>query len=254
MAIQKDYILLRLQELEEASGGYFGTDINNLAKELGVTYRALQKRLKEWLNLDPTFANFHYLGKHRPSITLDEFAEMTGRISANPLEVKSHIRSDLNEKRTAIGKQSVAKTTFYRGIKQTTLFQFCSDTPYLWFERKGIRIPPNHSIDDARKSLSKIFTFARLKAYGVRTFVESTNGWQRQENISWDMELNLCNTIQGSSCWGRISEIFYHLSRHSSKKIFRRVSSSKYKQLSWSNAQTFLLTNSSIGGEKYSDQ
>jgi len=40
-----------------------------------VTCRALQKRLKEWLNLDPTFANFHYLGKHRPAITLDEFAE-----------------------------------------------------------------------------------------------------------------------------------------------------------------------------------
>ncbi len=41
MGIQKEYILLCLQELEEAIGGYFGTDINNLVKELGVTYRAL---------------------------------------------------------------------------------------------------------------------------------------------------------------------------------------------------------------------
>jgi hypothetical protein len=166
MTIQKERILLRLQELEEANGGYFGTDINNLAKELEVTYRALKKRLKEWLKTDPAFANFHYLGKHRPTITLDEFAEMKERVSANPLEVKSHICSDLNEKRTAIGKKSVAKTTFYRGIGQATLSQFCTDTPYQWFERTGIRIPPNYSVEDARESLSEIFTFSALKAYG----------------------------------------------------------------------------------------
>lgn len=166
MGIQKEYVLLCLQELEEASGGYFGTDINNLAKELEVTYRALQKRLREWLKANPTFANFHYLGKHRPTITLDEFVEMKERVSANPLEVKSHIRSDLDKKRTAIGKKPVAKTTFYRVIEQATLSQFCPDTPYQWFERTGIKIPPNYSIEDARKSLSEIFTFSGLKAYG----------------------------------------------------------------------------------------
>ncbi len=122
--------------------------------------------MKEWLKTDSAFANFHYLGKHRPTITLDEFAEMKERVSANPLEVKSHIRLDLNEKRTANGRKLVAKTTFYRGIKQTTLSQFCLDTPYQWFERTGIRIPPNYSVEDARKSLSEIFTFSGLKAYG----------------------------------------------------------------------------------------
>ncbi|MCD6456931.1 MAG: hypothetical protein J7K81_09135, partial [Methanophagales archaeon] len=66
--------------------------------------------MKEWLKTNPAFANFHYLGKHHPTIILDEFAEMKERVSANPLEVKSHIRSDLNEKRTAIGKKSVAKS------------------------------------------------------------------------------------------------------------------------------------------------
>jgi hypothetical protein len=39
MGIQKECVLLCLQELEEASGGYFGTDINNLAKELGVIFQ-----------------------------------------------------------------------------------------------------------------------------------------------------------------------------------------------------------------------
>ena len=122
--------------------------------------------MNEWLKTEPAFANFHYLGKHRPTITLNECAEMKERVSANPSEVKSHIRSDLNEKRAAIGKKSVAKTTFYRGIGQATRSQFCQDTPYQWFERTGIKIPPNYSVDDARKSLSKLFSFSGLKAYG----------------------------------------------------------------------------------------
>lgn len=136
MKIKREHVLYYLKEKEKERSGYYGTDIAILAKELEVRRYSVQKRLRDWLKTDPAFANFHYLGKHCPTITLNEFAEMTVRISANPLEVKSHIRSDLNEKRTAIWKQSVAKTTFYRGIKQATLFQFCSDTPYLWFEQK----------------------------------------------------------------------------------------------------------------------
>jgi hypothetical protein len=101
------YRLYYLKEKEKERGGYYGTDIAILAKELEVRWYSVQKRLRDWRKTDPAFANFHYLGKHRPSITLDEFVEMTGRISANPLEVKSHIHSDLNEKRTAIEKQSI---------------------------------------------------------------------------------------------------------------------------------------------------
>jgi len=166
MKIKREHVLHYLKEKEKEQGGYYGTDIAILAKELEVRWYSVKKRLKEWLKTDPAFANFHYLGKHRPTITLDEFAEMKERGSANPLEVKSHIRSDLNEKRATIGKKSVAKTTFYRGIGQATLSQFRPDTPYQWFERTGIRIPPNYSVEDARKSLSKIFTFSGLKAYG----------------------------------------------------------------------------------------
>jgi len=36
MGIQKECILLRLQELEEANGGYFGTDTTSLAKVISV--------------------------------------------------------------------------------------------------------------------------------------------------------------------------------------------------------------------------
>jgi hypothetical protein len=37
MKINRDYVLARLRKLKEQYGGYFGTDLLNLARELEVT-------------------------------------------------------------------------------------------------------------------------------------------------------------------------------------------------------------------------
>ena len=52
MKIERDYGLAYLRKLEEQYGGYFGTDIFNLAEELGVTWHGLRKKLNEWFNID----------------------------------------------------------------------------------------------------------------------------------------------------------------------------------------------------------
>ena len=44
MKIERDYVLAHLRKLEEQYGGYFGTDIFNLAEELGVTWQGLRKK------------------------------------------------------------------------------------------------------------------------------------------------------------------------------------------------------------------
>ena len=51
MKIQRDYVLAHLRKLEEQYGGYFGTDIFNLAEELGVTWHGLRKKLNEWFKI-----------------------------------------------------------------------------------------------------------------------------------------------------------------------------------------------------------
>ena len=94
--------------------GYYGTDISNLVGELGVTWHGLQKRISFWKKKDPLFKNFVYLGRKRPLITLNEFTEIKSRICDNPLEIKQPILSDLQAKRMVGGKESIAKTTFYR--------------------------------------------------------------------------------------------------------------------------------------------
>ena len=73
MVINRDYVKERLQLVECKYGGYYGTDLSEIAEELHVTPFGLKKQLSKWAKDDPAFAGFTYLGMHRPSITLDEF-------------------------------------------------------------------------------------------------------------------------------------------------------------------------------------
>ena len=144
MKIQKDCVFLYLKNIQKKGYGYYGTDISNLAGELGVTWHGLQKRISFWKKKDPLFKNFVYLGRNRPLITLNEFTEIKSRICGNPLEIKQHILSDLQAKRMVGGKESIAKTTFYRAAEQVNLFQFSSDFTYSWFVSNKITIPKGY--------------------------------------------------------------------------------------------------------------
>ncbi len=158
MTIERDYVLAYFRKLEKQYGGYFGTDILNLAKELGVTWHGLRKKLQEWFKEDPDFFTFHYLGRHRRSITLNEFAEIESRIVSNPLEVKSHIYSDINKERADLNEKSITKPSFYRAVERIHI-----DT---WFVGKKIKLSSAYSFSDARDSLSTVFTYHDLKTYG----------------------------------------------------------------------------------------
>jgi hypothetical protein len=63
MKIDRDYVLAYLRKLKEKHGGYFGTDLSNLAHELSVTLIGLKKRLGKWLTEDPAFASWLSLSK-----------------------------------------------------------------------------------------------------------------------------------------------------------------------------------------------
>ena len=161
MKIKRDCVLSYLREKQERAGGYTGTDLVELAEVLGVTYMAIWKRVSKWVKEDPAFTNLTYLGRYRPSITLNEFLEIEERLQSNPLEVKSHILSDLRDTRKIKGEKAIPTSTFYR---QTALNEYFSG--YDWFKVKNIKIPPQYSVEEARDSLSSIFTFSGLKTYG----------------------------------------------------------------------------------------
>jgi hypothetical protein len=161
MKINRDDVLARLRKLKEQYGGYFGTDLLNLARELKVTLYGLKKRLDKWVKEDPGFASLHYLGMHKPTMTRNELREIQTRRDQKPLEIKKYILDDLNKERNSTGIPGLAKKTFYRAVEKTDV-----ESPFPWFTRKNIKLPSIYSVGGARDSLLTIFTFSNLKTYG----------------------------------------------------------------------------------------
>jgi hypothetical protein len=166
MAIGVNYVLERLSTRQIESGGYYGTDVTKLSKELGVTPRGLRKQISGWKRSIKEFHNLKYLGQRPPSVTLDEFSELEARTHSNPIEAKSRLLEDIQDDRLSKGLQNLPSSTFYRAMKQTDLYQFLSEEKCSWFKVRGIAIQNDYSVYDERTTLSTLFTFSNLKAYG----------------------------------------------------------------------------------------
>ena len=73
------------------------------------------------------------------------------------------------------GLQNLPSSTFYRAMKQTDLYQFVSEATYSWFKVRGLVIPNDYSVSDERNTLSTLFPFSNLKAYGGADLQERFN-------------------------------------------------------------------------------
>ena len=175
MAIDVNYVLERLSTQQIESGGYYGTNITKISKELGVTPRGLRKQISTWKRSIKEFHNLKYLGQRPPSVTLEEFIEIEARMYSNPIEVKSRVLEDITADRLSKGLQGLPSSTFYQARKQTDLYQFLSKAKYSWFKLRRINIPADFSLSDERNTLSTLFTFSDLKAYGGADLQEIFN-------------------------------------------------------------------------------
>jgi hypothetical protein len=163
--ISREQVLNFLKEKQESDGGYTGNDLTELAKILNVTSFGLRRRLTAWIKNDKEFSEFIYLGKEKPPITLFEFFQIELELESNPIKVKKGLHEDIQEERMAKNLKPLAKTTFYRGVKQKVLSLYNSETDN-WFKAKKIPFPENYSLEKNRESLQTIFTFSDLKTYG----------------------------------------------------------------------------------------
>jgi hypothetical protein len=75
MEIDVNYVLERLSSRQIESGGYYGAEVTELSKELGVTPQGLRKQIAGWKRSIKEFRDLRYLGKRPPSVTLTEFIE-----------------------------------------------------------------------------------------------------------------------------------------------------------------------------------
>ena len=133
MKLDREFVLTYLKGKQIWQGGYYGTDLSDLAKVMNVTYRAVRMRITKWIKEEPDFFNLIYLGKSPPSITLDEFIEIKDRIQSNPLELKKHLLSDIRDKRELRNEDTLSTATFSRRANQVELSLFTNSESYRWF-------------------------------------------------------------------------------------------------------------------------
>jgi hypothetical protein len=161
--IQQEHVLRFLQLKQELEDGYTGNDLTELAELIGVSSRGLRKRLSNWIKNDKEFAQFIYLGKEKPSITLAEFFKIEHQIASDPLQVKKGIYDDLQSKRDLKNLETIPKSTFYRRVDQILLSLYFSEAEYRWFESQNIALPLDYSVEENRNSLSTVFAFSDLR-------------------------------------------------------------------------------------------
>lgn len=163
--IKQEQVIEFLGLKQDSEGGYTGEDITKLAELLGVSPRGMRMRISYWIKTNRKFSQFIYLGKEKPSITLFEFFKIEHGLESNPIQVKKGIFEDIQEERISRNRETLAKSTFYRGMNQKILSMFGSETDN-WFKVKKITFPENYSVEENRNSLKTIFTFSDLKIYG----------------------------------------------------------------------------------------
>jgi len=163
--ISREFVFKHLKEKQDSAGGYTGDDIIEISNILEVTPRGLRRQLNNWINTFDEFKQFTYLGKKSPSITLFEFFKIEHELTSNPIQVRKGIYEDIQDQRKLENKKPLAKSTYYRAVKQKVLAMYCSEIDN-WFKAKKIPFPEDYSIETNRESLHTIFTFSDLKTYG----------------------------------------------------------------------------------------
>jgi len=163
--ITQEQVFEFLLEKQEINGGYTGNDLTILAEQLNVTPRGLRKRLSIWIKNDKEFSQFIYLGKEKPSITLFKFFKIEQELTSNPIQVRKGIYEDIQDQRKFENRKPLAKSTYYRALKQKVLAMYCSEIDN-WFKAKKIPFPEDYLIETNHESLHTIFTFSDLKTYG----------------------------------------------------------------------------------------
>ena len=147
MKLNRNQVYHSLHTIQQQLGGYNGTHISALADEMGVSSRALRKRIESWRKSDEHFSDLQYIGKQTLRLTLDEYSVIQKRIEQNPLILKSNIWYELNKMREHRGQRVIPERSFYRVLN--------SQYPHIdqtntrkWFNSNNVSLNDEYSIQE----------------------------------------------------------------------------------------------------------
>ncbi len=163
----KEEIYSHLYARQQQFGGYSGKDIEKIAKLFGFDRRTLKRNIEKWSKTDPLFAELKYTGRRSIPMTFEDIAILNKRLSENITCTKQELIREINEKRIKREEAPIPQSTFYRIINNfiETLTKGKPQEQH-WLVIQGIEVNDTYNLADARATLSNIFTYNELKAFG----------------------------------------------------------------------------------------
>jgi len=151
-----------LRRLQKDYGGYTGQNLEQIAKEIKRSYLHVWRSVRG-PNAKTELQGFSYLGRRKGSITSKEREVIVQRLSENCLYFPSYFLQELNNIRKLKKKALIANRTFYHtfsnilndlGIDENDQFR--------WLKQNGIQVRESYSLENARSTLSSLFSFHTL--------------------------------------------------------------------------------------------
>ncbi|HWQ95866.1 MAG TPA: hypothetical protein VN368_00695 [Candidatus Methylomirabilis sp.] len=151
----------QLLVLHKTDGGYYGTDIAEIARENNVSVTSMQVNFCRWRAIDKRFACLNYLGRRRPNYSLREFIPVLDELAKNILALPILYLHKINYKRKAENLPPISKSSFFKVLNDVGFSE--ASKPYVcrigYYENCKFR---KEKLDANRKVLFDIFSFKGL--------------------------------------------------------------------------------------------
>ena len=83
MRVNREKVYKRLLDLQTTYGGYYRTDLADIAHEHHISTASMQVNLYRWRADDKRFAFLIYLGRRRPNYSLWKFIPVLNQLAGN---------------------------------------------------------------------------------------------------------------------------------------------------------------------------
>lgn len=154
----REKVYKRLLDLQMTYGGYYGTDLADIAHEHNISIASMQVNLSRWRADDKRLASLIYLGRRRPNYSLREFIPALDQLAKDILAKPILFLDELNYKRKAEGLSLIPKSSFFKVLAAVGFTE--AARPYVY--RLGYYkncVFQREKLDANRKAFFDLFTF-----------------------------------------------------------------------------------------------
>jgi hypothetical protein len=162
MPANREKVFKRLLDLQTSYGGYYGTDLADIAHEHNISTASMQVNLCRWRADDKRFALLIYLGRRRPNYSLREFIPALDQLAKNIIAKPILFLDELNYKRKVEGLPPIPKSSFFKVLAAVGFTE--AARPYvcrLGYYKNCVFLMDK--LDANRKALFDLFTFKGIQ-------------------------------------------------------------------------------------------